>query len=400
MNKATASSNAESEEEVIARVLNRIDGISQRRVEEGFSEKNFALGVLNCFALIYVFGRFPQHFWLLCMVELLYLFPKRFYDSWNSKPLKTILYYLDYCWIMNFIFVAFLLMVVFGWTIQWEDTFRYQAFQTMYGVACGPLFGAAVLLPFVAALFHDFRIMTDMFIHVLPLAILYTAKWHTTEIQQAYPSIVDLSYMDHIKFFPQGRFFILPCTYLGTVAGNTLALYVVWFVPYVIFMTLIGIKLPRKNRTDKNGVLVVPKYDTVFHSTVRKGVCAAIGTVFWKRPVAISEREMDDDDYELRDFVLYMMFHALGVYLSVFFLAYPCYRSQVFHATVLVLLTILAVARGAQRYTYYVVNMYGKLIRKEFVAELASVRGAQDYGSVGKESISSESDPLVSEAIP
>jgi hypothetical protein len=160
--KNKKGSNAPTEDEVIARVLNRIDDISERKVEEGFSQWNFALGVLNCFALVYVFGRFPQHFWLLCLVELCYLFPKRFYDSWNSKPLNTILYYLDYCWVMNFIFVAFLLMVLFGWTIQWQEQFRYQAFVTMLGVACGPLFGAALVLPFVAALFHDFRIMTDM----------------------------------------------------------------------------------------------------------------------------------------------------------------------------------------------------------------------------------------------
>lgn len=154
--------NAATEDAVIARVLHRIDAISERRVEEGFSIWNFALGVSNCFALIYVFGRYPQHFWLLCLAELCYLFPKRFYDSWNSKPLNTILYYLDYCWVMNFIFVAFLLVMLFGWTIQWQEQFRYQAFVTMLGVACGPLFGAALVLPFVAALFHDFRIMTDM----------------------------------------------------------------------------------------------------------------------------------------------------------------------------------------------------------------------------------------------
>lgn len=304
------------------------------------------------------------------MLELLYLFPKRFYYSWNTKPLNTILYYLDYCWVMNFILVFVLFMMLTGWTIQLEESIRFQIFQTMYGVACGPLFFAAIALPFVAAIFHDYRTMTGMFIHILPIVILYTVVWHTAEIQEAYPHIVDLSYMDQIIFLPEVKFFILPCTHLGTVAGNTLALYVAWWVPYIIFQTLIGIKLPRKNRKDKNGNAIVPKYDTVFQSTLRGGLCAVIGTVCWKRPLSVSQREMADDDYELRDLYVYMSGHAVGIYLSVFFLAYPCYRSQEVHATALVFLTILAVGRGARRYTYYVIDMYGKSIRKEFAAEL------------------------------
>jgi hypothetical protein len=195
--------------------------------------------------------------------------------------------------------------------------------------------------------------------------------------------------LNDVVFLPPGKFFILPGTHLGTVAGNTLALYFLWFFPYVLWLSLIGIKLPRKNRKDEDGALIFPTYDTVFHSTVRKGLCETIGSVVWKRPVSVSRQEMENDDYEIRDVAVYMFFHALGIYLSVFLLAYPCYKSREFHATVLALLTILVVMRGSQHYTYYVVSMYGRLIRKDFVMEL-STRGGQDYGSVGI-----ESEPLV-----
>lgn len=54
-------------------------------------------------------------------------------------------------------------------------------------------------------------------------------------------------------------------------------------------------------------------------------------------------------------------------------------------------LTILDVVRKAQRYTYYVTEMYGRHIRKDFVVvSQASVWRAPEY-----KSIAGESDPLV-----
>jgi hypothetical protein len=50
-------------------------------------------------------------------------------------------------------------------------------------------------------------------------------------------------------------------------------------------------------------------------------------------------------------------------------LAYPCYISQTFHTIMLIFLTVICVARGAERYVYYVCEMYSRAVRKDF-AEL------------------------------
>jgi hypothetical protein len=171
-----------------------------------------------------------------------------------------------------------------------------------------------------------------------------------------------LSYLDDIKFFPDDGIFFLPGRGLGTVAGNTLAVYMMWFVPYVSWMALIGMKLPKRG------------WDTVFHSLVRGGPAITIGKVCWGRPASVSKKQMESDDFELRDFFAYMLFHAFLVFAAVYLIAYPCYRYKPVHAVLLICMTILCVERGAQRYKYYVTDMYGRSIRKEFASLLKDTK--------------------------
>ena len=71
-----------------------------------------------------------------------------------------------------------------------------------------------------------------------------------------------------------------------------------------------------------------------------------IGKVFWRRPVRVSLQHQEMDHYEVRDFMVYMFAHA--------------------HVAIISLLTAVAVYRGAERYTYYATEMYGRSVRKEF----------------------------------
>lgn len=113
--------------------------------------------------LAFVFGKYPQHFWLVFIVEISILIPMKMVESYNAKPLNQVLYFLDYCWAMNFfgIFVCFCLFldkVTNEQLISTEQ--RHNLFVTVYGISIGPLLGATMILPFVAVVFHDFFIMT------------------------------------------------------------------------------------------------------------------------------------------------------------------------------------------------------------------------------------------------
>lgn len=188
--------------------------------------------------------------------------------------------------------------------------------------------------------------------------------WHRPVIHAAWPRVFPYMY-DHgeFSFFPNGkaRLFV-PGTGLGTVAGNAAALYTLWWVLYVVWMVFLGgINLPRKDREKP------PKYDTVFHSTVRNGLTVVVGKVCWGRPSSVSEKQQRTDHYELRDFFVYMTLHAIGAYFGgTLLLANACWHSQRTHLGIILFAVAVAVFRGAQRYTYYATDMYGRSVRKEF----------------------------------
>ena len=360
----------EGEAETVRKVLNEVDATSSKRMREGFNEKNFTAGVLNSFFIFFCFGRFPEHFWLLYFAETVVFIPMKFVTMIKAKPLSEALYYLDLCWCLNF--AGMLALLTFPLTlcldIDIPEEWRKEAYLAAVGAACGPLLGATAVLPFVSFLFHDKRTMTGVFIHLLPPIVAYCFLWHADEIKEAWPNVFHLDYLSDVQFFPDSGPFFLPGTGIGTIAGNGVALYFCWFVTYTIWMLAVGLDLPRKKRRSKqrDGTPRPARYDTVFHSTVRGGLCILIGKVCWGRPKAVSIQQMKENDFEARDFAVYMMAHATAAVASIYFLAYPCFLSKNAHLCIIACLVYLCVYRGSKRYTYYSTAMYGRMIRKNF----------------------------------
>lgn len=162
-----------------------------------------------------MFGAHPEHLWLIYLVEGLYMLPRKFWNMWHARPLNQALYYLDFCWMMNFtaIFVIGLLVFV-GQVANDEEKVsnvaREAFFNALMGVASGTLMGANIVLPFVACLFHDVNTMTGLFIHLMPPMVMYTFMWHSNEIRSAWPSIFHLTYMEKVHYFPESGPFFVP----------------------------------------------------------------------------------------------------------------------------------------------------------------------------------------------
>ena len=155
---------------------------------------------------------------------------------------------------------------------------------------------------------------------------------------------------------------------LDSVVGNAIVLYLLWWIPYVCFMLLIGIDLPKKFRDDSTPNN--PKWDTVFHSTMRQGACIAIGRTFRGRSKKDSLKLCEENNFDLIDFFIYMFFHLIAAVSAFYLIGYPCFLSQNFHFFILVFVAWLAVMRGASRYTYYTTKMYSKQVRKQFSGAL------------------------------
>ena len=88
------------EEKTIRRVLERIELVSLKRMDEGLNEFNFSVGVFNCFFIAYMFGAHPEHLWLIYLVQGAYFIPRKFANMWNAKPLNEALYYLDFWYVL------------------------------------------------------------------------------------------------------------------------------------------------------------------------------------------------------------------------------------------------------------------------------------------------------------
>jgi len=344
---------SESAEEV----LNEIEDIGNDRYESGFNEINFTLGVANCILITFVFAKYPEHFWLLYLIQSCLFLPKKVSDSSRTKPLNESLYLLDFCWMMNFL--AVFVIVFFGIQAEYLEIIsiiipelRRSIFLASFGVACGPLLMATAVLPFVAMVFHDIVSMIGLFIHLLPPLVMYTIRWHGDEIKNAWSGVFQLDYLDNIQFFPNEGLSWNMYSYLGTVSGCTVFMYFLWFVPFSIWMILIGLDLPRcpRHKKDKDGNSRKAKFDTVFHSLMRDSVCYSFGSL-WNRSKEESKAQILTNNFELRDFLFYMLMHFISVMLSIFVVGYATYSSKLMHQIFLSLAMLSATYRGAKRYT-------------------------------------------------
>lgn len=185
----------------IQNVIDELDLQAAKRVQSGFNEVTFTLGVLNCFLILFIFGNFPQHFWLLYIIESAFFIPTRFMQMSRAIPNQAF-YYFDLCWIMNFCGVAALLIMMFGRNLLSEHFIRILLFAS-FGIACGPLLGANIALSFVALIFHDVSSMTSVFIHIYPPVLMYVMRWKSEAVTDAWPNKFELNY--DVNFFSLGR---------------------------------------------------------------------------------------------------------------------------------------------------------------------------------------------------
>ena len=187
------------EVETVRRIIDHIEVVSLKRSAEGFNKVNFSIGVLNCFFICWILGAYPEHIWLVYLIESFYMIPRKFYNMWRAKPLNQALYYLDFCWFTNFITMATLTYIVISgiFGLELNAGFREVMFKCAMGVFCGVLACANIALPFVACLFHDVNTMTGLFIHLMPPVVMYTFVWHHDKIVEAWPSLFDFSYLEY-----------------------------------------------------------------------------------------------------------------------------------------------------------------------------------------------------------
>mmetsp|Transcript_25941 Transcript_25941/g.38848 ORF Transcript_25941/g.38848 Transcript_25941/m.38848 type:complete len:486 (+) Transcript_25941:130-1587(+) len=353
-------------------VLNNLEREAENRVKDGFNRWNFTFGVANTHFVVYMWAVYPEHFWILYIIEGAFFLSFRFYKLWNKRPLNQALHYLDFCWVTSiacYIFLSIVLFVGGPGNELFSPTFRRQFLELTFGVACGPLLGTLLVTP-LSLVFHSNETMASVFLHFFPAMQLYILRWNSSVMREVWP-VFWYENFDFLNFWPREG---LP----GSVLGNSLIYYFCWAVPYMIFQLVIGLDLPRTHRKmkTKEGIPKQPFYDTVYHFNMREGQCVWMGEVLWKRPKEESLRMVETNEFELRDFFAYMTLHFISVVASVVLLAWFCSLSKYSHAAWIYAIFGLVILRGANRYVYYSTQMYTSIVRRQFVSLLG-------HGAIG-----------------
>jgi len=355
---------------------------------------NFAFGVANTHFIVYMWAVFPQHFWILYLIEAGFFLSFRFYKLWHKKPLNQALHYLDFCWMTNIACYIFLCIVLFlgGPNNKiFSEIFRQEFFLLAFGVACGPLFGALLVTP-LALIFHNTETMASVFIHFFPSMQLYILRWNNTVMKEVWPTFFYDDF-EFLNFWPRENF-------TGSVFGNSLIFYFAWATLYMIWQLCVGLDLPRTHRKSTVNTVTIrsdgskevirsprqPKWDTVYHFNMRDGQCIWMGKLLWNRDVETSQRMIETNEYELKDFFAYMLLHFIGVFVSIVLLAWLCSLNKYIHAAWILGIFLIVIVRGSNRYVYYSTEMYSKMIKKKF---------ARFFGEEGEGLLSIQNNSIV-----
>jgi hypothetical protein len=322
---------------------------------KGLSSWRFFFGVTNTLLVVWCFGAYPQHFWAVYMLETLILFPLRYSHTIAAKPLNEVPFFLDFCWIAN-VSCNMLFILIFidskfdGGIIDYLDVLdrsliRKVLFCTWWGIATGPLLCAVGALG-NALVFHDSDNTVSVFIHLFPSLVVYTFRWNVHAVLKAWPGLWHLDYFDDVDPWRD-------------VYVNAILAYFVWWVVYSLWMVTCGFSLPSKG------------YDTIYHCLMRGS--NPVGPLLGWTPEE-SKRRAKENDFTYASFFLYMVIHALCCCSSII-VAVACWYSQYFHGFTCLAMTLATVYRGSARYSYYMLQNYTAILKKEFGDVLEENKG-------------------------
>jgi len=324
------------EHDALSKCLEVVEGEAIHKKEKGLSTLSFFLGVTNCLFVAWSFGAIPEHFWLVYIFEAMVLFPLRFRHQATAKPLKQNYYWLDFCWVANFmgmLFLATLFLDHKGFIHIGEPT-RKAMFSASWGIGCGILLLAAGFLG-NALIFHDADNVASVLIHLFPSLVLYTLRWCHEKVHKEWPAF-KLDYFLQIK----------PTEILLW----SMAMYCVWFVFYTLWLMCCGMGLPKRS------------YDTIFHANMRGGMGKLIYTKGRGLGHEHHKTAAGSNEFTRVDALIYQLCHLLLSSLAIL-TSLLCFYFWQWHAMVGIAMTLRVIYNGAARYNYYLIDLYSRKLK-------------------------------------
>jgi hypothetical protein len=244
----------------------------------------------------------------------------------KRSQMKHLLYFFEYCWIVNFIGYVFLSLEAFeaaGWYEPIaSDEMRLGFSRCFFAIANGPLI-MGLLVNKDPLIFHDLQKVSSVFIHLNPALVTYTVRWMVAPEIAILPIHILKDAEDQESVNLLTDMFVYP-----------LILYGIWWTLYGFWLISIGHKLPDRG---------------------------------WGRSSFIDFTKFAEKTLNIKNrcgqIAVYLGGHAICLTIT---MAIPqlLYRSQVAHSIVLALLTIHSIYQGAN-YLHYKMDIQPYNKKKE-----------------------------------
>ena len=331
--------------------LKAIDAESTHVLNRGLATKTFFFGLINLLVSAYLVGAFTESFWIVYAAQAFLIIGYRIYvDAQKTNPI-TLLYFLDFCWVANFVLsltAGFLLLQVMDDTFDpsmnyipdFDIAKEYPNLgRTFVLLSTGPL-GWSVIALSNALVLHDIELYSGCFIHLWPALTTLSVRWdHGERVMATYPG-----HFDGLAGFHDKE---TPLSYVQLVSLGMTA-YMVWWIPFTIWMLVHG-RFQSHERTNKTTVYL----NLVKTNGAVRNVIGVHGT----------NGRLLDQASEVGPVIKYMLAHCVLCCLSFCFSALA-YQYILLHACFCVVLVIVALLNASKRYKWMLTQRYVRAMEK------------------------------------
>jgi len=231
------------------------------------SQRSFFLGVVNYMGTAFLLGHYPEYYVVFYLAKCVILLCVHFYATFS---VKKHFYMLDFCWCASYYSIFFLSVTLCG---VLDDDTASTIFQVMFAFSCGPLANSVIFLQ-NGLVFHSEPHISQLFIHMSPLALMWAIKFNFSKVDELFPGVFTASIEG------DGDMVGLWC--------YPALLYSCWWLCFTAWMLCDGVSRPKRG------------YDTVF--------------AFNKAPDVIAKTFGVTTEW--KQVLIYMILHACAVMTS------------------------------------------------------------------------------------
>jgi len=294
----------------------------------------FDAGVLNLVLASWLFGAYPEHYWVLYLLEFPVLTFIVALQWWKSNRL---LYFCEFCWVINatgwlYLVLELLPFLGSGGAHALSAPVRLGLAQALFATANGPL-ALSVLALSNALVFHDVERWGGVIIHFGPALVSWSLTWKSAAVQAAWPgafgALANQAAACAALRAGAKRTACEQENAAAIAAANApLALYFTWWLVYGAWLLYFGCTLPERRGCRSSFGDMRP-------------ICAKLLAPFGVGRAAVRAHA-----------ALYLAIHGALVSAALSLLPSLLRRSWALHGAFLVLLLLFVVRQGGGYYRH------------------------------------------------